>query len=102
MIYDEPTGVGDPAVATLDDGSELCFPREARTQDLLIPVFRAGQLVYQFPSVHEARRRAMEQSSQLRGTLGQLPPAARYPVGIETHLHALKQRMIDALGEIRR
>jgi nicotinate phosphoribosyltransferase len=101
MIFDELTGVEAPAEVILADGRRVRVPPGSRADDLLCPVLRAGQRAYSFPTIHESRQRALEQSAQLRRTLSELPAMASYPVGIESGLHQRKQRMIQALGESR-
>jgi nicotinate phosphoribosyltransferase len=101
MIFDEWTGVAVPAEVILADGRRVRIPADSLANDLLCPVLRAGQRVYAFPTIHESRQRAVEQSAELRRTLSELPATASYPVGIESGLHQRKQRMIQALGESR-
>ena len=91
--------VREPAEVALADGQHWPVPAEAFACDLLSPVLRAGQLVYTFPTLHETRQRALEQSAELRRTMSALPAPASYPVGIERGLQQRKQRMIQALGE---
>jgi nicotinate phosphoribosyltransferase len=102
LIYDEVIGVADQPEAVLPDGTRRQLPRTAETEDLLIPVLRAGQLVRPMPSTRAARQRAMEQSALARNALNALPAESDYPVGIEPRLHALRQHMIAALEDTKR
>lgn len=70
------------------------FPVNASSEDLLVPVFRNGELVYDAPSIHDVQKRA-------RSQLDRLSPATRrrlnpqpYPVGLEQTLYELKMRLV--------
>ncbi|MHB0959835.1 MAG: nicotinate phosphoribosyltransferase [Pirellulaceae bacterium] len=101
MMFDELTGVEEPVEVVVAEGHRVRVPAEASAHDLLIPVLRHGQPVYRFPSIHETRQRARQESAEMRSTLGKLPETARYCVGIERGLYALRQRMIQNVGESR-
>ena len=66
MIFDELTGVEAPAEVILADGRRVRVPPGSLANDLLCPVLRAGQRAYSFPTIHESRQRALEQSAELR------------------------------------
>jgi nicotinate phosphoribosyltransferase len=69
-------------------------PAEATYEDLLVPIFKQGELIYKSPSVPELRQRTREQLTRFHpGTLRFLHPH-EYPVGLEVGLHRLKTEII--------
>ncbi|GAB2787968.1 nicotinate phosphoribosyltransferase [Rhabdobacter roseus] len=99
MIYDLETP--PPAEATIVDPYDFTRRRSFGTsvayEDLLVPVFRAGQKVYQLPSIHEARRRVQEQLALFHGGVKRLVNPHTYPVGLEKQLFELKTNLILSL-----
>ena len=63
-------------------------------EDLLIPVWRNGQQVRQAESADRCRQRAQEQLARLDPALRRLTRPGQYPVGLESRLHHLRERMI--------
>lgn len=59
-------------------------------EDLLVPVFRRGQLVYQPPSLQEIRRHSLEQQA-----LFQRVDWKRFQAGLEKHLYQKKKELIE-------
>ncbi|HEY3418414.1 MAG TPA: nicotinate phosphoribosyltransferase [Armatimonadota bacterium] len=96
MIYDEPLGIGsqptivDPA----DPTRRKRFPATAETEDLLVPIFRRGELVYDPPPLLDIRQRAIDQQARLHPTIKRFVNPHDYPVGLEQRLHELKTRLI--------
>ncbi|HEY4299904.1 MAG TPA: nicotinate phosphoribosyltransferase [Candidatus Didemnitutus sp.] len=67
---------------------------DATAEDLLVPVFRGGRLVYALPALAAIRARAHAQMACLhRGTKRLLNPH-EYPVGLEPGLFELKTQLI--------
>lgn len=99
MIFDELTGeegfrddrtIIDP----LDPTRRKIVPEDATSEDLLVPVFREGELVYTAPPLGEIRARALRQVEALHpGIKRNINPHA-YPVGLEKHLDELRNRLI--------
>lgn len=96
MIYDERLGIAadctivDPADAT----RRRPIPPNTPYEDLLVPVARAGQVVYEPPPLEETRRRTQSQLGCLHPTIKRLINPHEYPVGLERSLHELKTRLI--------
>jgi len=96
MIFDElislaePTAVVDPKDLTryyfVDPG--LSF------QDLLVPVFKDGVCVYDFPDLNTIRSYAQDQRQKLHKTIKRLLNPHSYPAGLEKGLSDLKTRLI--------
>jgi nicotinate phosphoribosyltransferase len=70
------------------------IPADATAEDLLVPVFRGGRLVYAEPTLAEIRARAAAQLAQLHAGTKRLLNPHEYPVGLEPGLHALKTELI--------
>lgn len=96
VIYDARLGPGGRQVL-LESGRarrERPSPAWEAGEDLLIPVWRNGEPVGQAESVHCCRQRAREQLARLDPALKRLTRPGRYPVGLESRLHHLREGMI--------
>ncbi len=95
-IYDisRPTPESFTIVDPLDATRRKNFPPGTAWEDLLIPVFRGGRLVYPRPSLAEARGRARHQLAMLHVGIKRLVNPHTYPAGLELGLHELKTRLI--------
>ncbi len=97
MIYDEPMGIPDAEpliVDPVDPMRRKPIPPGASHEDLLAPVFRAGQRVYQPPPLAAVRQRAHQQLEALHPAIRRLVNPHEYPCGLEKNLHELKTRLI--------
>jgi nicotinate phosphoribosyltransferase len=96
MIFDEELGA--TAAPTLVDPSDLTrrkeIPADTGYADLLVPVFRQGQRVYDPPPLKELRRRTAEQLAGFHGGIKRFANPHRYPVGLERGLFDLKTHLI--------
>jgi nicotinate phosphoribosyltransferase len=63
-------------------------------EDLLVPIFRQGQLVYQSPPIDESRRRVQEQLAGFHSGIKRFVNPHQYPAGLEKRLHELKTKLI--------
>jgi nicotinate phosphoribosyltransferase len=70
------------------------IPKEAHGQDLLVPIFRAGKLVYDRPPIHDVRKTAAAQLGKFYSGIKRLLNPHIYPVGLEYNLNELKARLI--------
>ncbi len=73
VIYDLETGVDDSAL----------FPHAERYEDLLRPVFRGGELVYDSPTIAAMQSYCTQQTNDFRNS------------GIETYQAQLEPRLLD-------
>ncbi len=97
MIYDERQGASSAPIAVqLDNEASVSPPVSAETEELLLPVFRDGQLVGPLPSIHEARERAQSQLRMLAEPHLRHANAQPYPVGLEEQLYRTKRDLIAA------
>jgi nicotinate phosphoribosyltransferase len=95
-IYDLVKGA--PSSLTLVDSLDATrrkhLPAETRYEDLLVPIFRTGELVYRLPALHALRQRAQSQLTMLHAGLKRLLNPHQYPVGLELGLHELRTELI--------
>ncbi|MEM7251674.1 MAG: nicotinate phosphoribosyltransferase [Pseudomonadota bacterium] len=96
MTYEESLGVPEfPVVVDPTDHTHRkAIPRETPYEELLVPVQREGQIVYEPPSVHAVRDRTMAQLDSLHGSIKRHVNPHRYPAGLELGLHDLKTALI--------
>lgn len=95
-IYDLAAAV--PAQFTvvdpLDPTRRRTLPAGTPAEDLLVPVMRHGQPVYQPPPLVDTRTRAQQQLLQLHAGVKRLINPHQYPVGLELGLHERKTELI--------
>lgn len=96
LIYDLDLGPGDEPVLVdpTDDTRRLRMPADAQHRELLTPIFRGGQLVYQPPPLSATRDYAAEQLQRFAASIKRFANPHRYPVGLERRLHQLKRELI--------
>ncbi|MGI5865398.1 MAG: nicotinate phosphoribosyltransferase [Myxococcales bacterium] len=97
MIWDELLGPGEspPTIVDQSDSTRRKrFPEESLSEDLLVPVFRGGQRVYEPPALEQSRERTRSQLSMLHPGIKRFLNPHTYPVGLEMTLHQVKTRLI--------
>ena len=85
-----PVTMVDP----LDPTRRRTIPAGTPSQDLLVPIFRAGRRVYDPPPLTEVRRRVADELSRFHAGVKRFVNPHRYPVGLERGLHDLRTRLI--------
>ncbi len=96
MIFDE-SSIKEGTVVIVDP---VDFTRRKKMSpaaafvDMLVPIFRAGALVYELPDVKTIREYAQKQRSLLHPSIKRLLNPHQYPVGLESGLHNLKTELI--------
>jgi nicotinate phosphoribosyltransferase len=101
-IYDLETGAPEnfTIVDPLDATRRKQPARNATHEDLLVPIFRQGRLVYKSPPLESIRSRVQSQLHMFHGGVKRFVNPHEYPVGLELGLHKLKTRLIlQARGE---
>lgn len=63
-------------------------------EELLVPVFRGGALVYELPALSEIRERTFVELERFDPSIRRLVNPHAYPVGLERGLHDVKTRLI--------
>ncbi|MGM0488547.1 MAG: nicotinate phosphoribosyltransferase [Planctomycetota bacterium] len=96
VIYDELLGIEPRPRAVLNDTHHFDIPQQSTSEDLLVPVFRGGELVYEGPSIQEIRRRAGEQLDSFSAFVERGGRETPYRVGVESRLHERRQRLMEA------
>lgn len=70
------------------------FAPQADWKELLVPIFRGGERVYDPPPLSSTREFAREELGRLYPGITRLVNPHEYPVGLEEHLHEIKIRLI--------
>jgi nicotinate phosphoribosyltransferase len=102
-IYDQsrPTPSTFSIVDPLDPTRRKHIPPDTSSEDLLLPILRAGRSVYKLPSLEETRKRVGHQLSMLHPGIKRFVNPHQYVAGLELGLHDLKTELIlKARGEI--
>jgi nicotinate phosphoribosyltransferase len=96
-IYDEPTGIQAPCliIDPTDSARRKQIAADTTSEDVLVPVFRKGALVYDTPDLQSAQRRTREQLDRLHATIKRFVNPHRFPAGLESRLHAIRVNMIE-------
>lgn len=101
MIYDEQLGINEnlTIVDPLNWTRRKNIPSDAEHEDLLVPVFRHGQVVFESPSLEEMRQRTQNQLMNLHKSIKRFLNPHRYPAGLEHRLHQLRNQLISNARE---
>ena len=96
MIYEERLGLPEQPliVDPADPTRRKLIPPGAQYEDLLVPIFRGGRLVYENPSLESIRTRTAAQLGALHPTIRRLVNPHGYPAGLERNFYDLKTRLI--------
>ncbi|MFU8891921.1 MAG: nicotinate phosphoribosyltransferase [Anaerosomatales bacterium] len=96
MIYDVtcPPADDPQMIDPADPIRRKRFAAGQRFEDLLVPVVRAGERVYDVPALPAVAERAAEQLAALDPSVRRFMNPHSYPVGLERGVHALRMRMI--------
>jgi nicotinate phosphoribosyltransferase len=101
-IYDVQRGAPESMtiVDPLDSTRRKHLAAGTHFEDLLVPLFRKGEPVYQSPTLQEIRERTDRQLAQFHSGVKRMLNPHQYPVGLELGLHDLKTELIlKARGE---
>ena len=95
-IYDlsQPVPASFTVVDPLDPTRRKHFRPDTSSEDLLVPVFRSGKLVYQPPALQQIRKRVQDQLAMLHPGIKRFLNPHQYPAGLEFGLHELKSRFV--------
>lgn len=95
-IYDEtrPLSGRITVVDPADPTRRKVLPANSQVEELLVPILRGGQLVYDLPSLDAIRARLRQQVAMLHPGIKRFDNPHRYPAGLELGLHQLKTDMI--------
>ena len=94
-IYEVDHGVSDPCVVVdLTTKGRHEISGAADSIDLLVPIFRKGELTCQPSDVQESREHGRQQLAALPPATRQLESPQPYPVGLERSLDELRSALI--------
>lgn len=96
MIYNEGASIKSDRVIVdpMNMSRSKKMPVEATTEELLVPVFKQGTLIYKSPTVEELRKRTLTQLDSFHAGIKRFLHPHEYPVGLEAGLHHLKTELI--------
>jgi nicotinate phosphoribosyltransferase len=94
-IYEIDQGISEPCVIVSFRGEKQTeIPAASGYSELLMPIFRHGELVYQVPEIQDSRKHARTQLSCVPAEVIKLNNPRRYGVGLESSLHRLRSELI--------
>ena len=96
MIYNEgvPMKNNHVIVDPINMSRSKKIPAEATSEDLLIPIFKQGSLIYQSPKIADLRQKAQDQLAGFHDGIKRFLNPHEYPVGLEAGLNQLKTELI--------
>ena len=95
-IYDLELGLPEPAtLMDMESGEPLAVPSNLEYEDLLVPIFRDGQVCYETPSLSDIRDRTLQQLQRLPDVHQQLRQPQPFSVGLEQRLHDRKLELMS-------
>ncbi len=97
VIFDESSPVPQSwqAVDQLNQLKRWAPPGDSLSEDLLIPIFRAGQCTLELPALPEIQVYAARQLESFARGVKRFVNPHLYPVGIEENLHQTKAELIE-------
>ncbi len=99
-IYEIDHGLTEPCeIVEMETGNKTQIPEITDYADLLMPIFRAGQMVYVAPTIETSREHARNQLRCAPPEILQLNDAAPYKFGLERSLHELRSSLISRAKE---
>jgi len=94
-IYETDHGFSEPCeLADIETEEKTEVPVNTEYSDLLVPIFRAGQLVYEPPSIQASRKHLRKQLSCAPPEILRLKNATAYKIGLERSLHELRSKLV--------
>ncbi len=76
----------------------MVIPEDSDGEDLLVPIFRGGQRVYEPPTLEGSRSRAKEQLASLPKGVIRLDSPDPYPVGVGARLLEVRTYLMRQAG----
>jgi len=100
MIYDEVNAL--PATPIMIDQIDVTRQKplggqDWESEDLLVPIFEKGKLVYALPTLPEIKNRVNAQLANFHQGIKRFVNPHSYPVGLESNLHDAKYNLIMRL-----
>lgn len=103
MIYDLKLNLKGKhmLVDPMDPTRRKEIPPSMKYQDLLIPIFKKGRLVYEEPGVHAIREKVVQELAGLDKGVKRFVNPHSYVVGLEKGLYDLKNDLVLKLRRLR-
>ena len=99
-IYETDHAISEPCVVVdLETEKKTEIPAKTDYSDLLVPVFRRDQLVYQTPNIEASREHARKQLDCAPPEILRLKNPTPYKIGLERSLHELRSTLIARAQE---
>lgn len=100
LIWDELTGVSEAVlIDPMDATRRKPMPEGATHEDLLVPIFRDGELVWDPPTLQDSRDVLDAEFEHFHAGIHRFLNPHQYPVGLEPQLHEIKtELMLEARG----
>lgn len=97
VIYDIHSDLSDGChlVDPFDATRQKFITKNVEGQDLLVPVFRGGELVYALPKLQDIQKLAKEELSHFYGGILRFLNPHQYVVGMEKSLYDLKIKLVE-------
>ena len=101
-IYEIDHVVSEPCVIVdLRNEKHTEIPARTEYSDLLVPIFRYGELIYRVPGIEASRAYARKQLRRAPPAILRLNKPRAYKVGLERSLHELRSTLIAHAKEQR-
>ncbi len=96
VIFDEQRPINGDCIMVdpFDVTRRKVMPKDAACEDLLVPILRRGQIVYQSPTLEIIRQRTGQQLSSFHAGIKRFVNPHQYPVGLELGLNERKLKLI--------
>lgn len=98
MIYDLELGCGGGEESLIvdphDDTRRKRIASDAQHEELLVPIFRQGKLVYDQPDLPAVRERARRELDRFSSSIKRFDNPHEYPAGLEPRLHELRKKLV--------
>lgn len=96
VIFDEEHPLGDECtmVDPFDVTRRKVMPKGTPGEDLLVPILRRGEQVYEIPNLTVIRQRTQRQLGGFHDGIKRFVNPHQYPVGLELGLHERKLKLI--------
>jgi nicotinate phosphoribosyltransferase len=78
------------------------YPRGFRMEELMVPIFQKGNLVYESPSVQRIRENTLKNLAQLDAAFKRFHNPHTYHVSLSSHLFKTKQRLLRHAARTRK
>lgn len=75
------------------------YPKRFKKQELMVPIFQKGKLVYQSPPVHTIREHTLKNLKQLDAAYKRFRNPHTYHVSLSPALFRIKQRLLRQAGK---